>query len=111
MMRTWRILPSRMVKSAAIGQLQENANRIIDAAGKYVTPELIDPHSYADFSLLVWPKNEAYTLQSATTQICGNCGLAPASINDKLGEFFCWEYKCLNEVRKSVFDIYLAIRC
>ena len=78
-------------KIAAIGRLQEVADRIIDATGKYVTPGFIDPHSHADLSLLVWPKNEAYTLQGVTTQICGNCGLAPAPINDELWEFFCWE--------------------
>lgn len=93
-------------KIAAIGRLQEVADRIIDATGKYVTPGFIDPHSHADLSLLVWPKNEAYTLQGVTTQICGNCGLAPAPINDELWEFFCWEYKSVNRACKSVFDMY-----
>jgi N-acyl-D-amino-acid deacylase len=94
-------------KIEQIGQLNEiEAEKVIDAQGRHITPGFIDPHSHADMSLLVWPKNEAYTLQGVTTQICGNCGLAAAPIGDKLWEFWCWEYKCMNRVHKSIFEPY-----
>ncbi|MBQ9535305.1 MAG: amidohydrolase family protein [Clostridia bacterium] len=92
---------------AKIGDLAaEQAERVIDAAGKYVTPGFIDTHSHADMSLLVWQKNEAYTLQGVTTQICGNCGLAAAPIGDEVWEFWCWEYKSMNKVYNKIFEMY-----
>ncbi len=95
-------------KIAAIGQLGEiEARKVLDARGRHVTPGFIDPHSHSDMSLLVWPKNEAYTLQGVTTQICGNCGLAAAPIGDETWEFWCWEYKCMNKVHKSLFEPYV----
>ena len=90
-------------KIIKIGIIEEDANEIIDAKGCYVTPGFIDPHSHADLSLLAYPKNEAYTLQGVTTQICGNCGLSAAPIGEKYWEFLCWEYDCLNETCKSIF--------
>lgn len=94
-------------KIAAIGNLQEQvAVQVIDAKGRYVTPGFIDPHSHADMSLLVWPKNEAYTLQGVTTQICGNCGLAAGPIADDIWEFWCWEYASLNKTYKAIFEPY-----
>lgn len=92
---------------AAIGTLAEGeAKQVIDASGCDVTPGFIDPHSHADMSMLVWQKNEAYTLQGVTTQICGNCGLAAAPIMGDSWEFWCWEYKCMNQVHKSLFVPY-----
>lgn len=94
-------------KIAAIGDLKDaEADNVIDASGKYVTPGFIDPHSHADLSLLVWPENEAYVMQGVTTQICGNCGLAPAPIGGEFWEFFCWEYKSMNHAYKTVFEMY-----
>lgn len=81
----------------------ERATQTIDASGCFITPGFIDPHSHADLSLLAFPKNEAYTLQGVTTQICGNCGLSAGPIGEKYWEFLCWEYDCLNETCKSIF--------
>lgn len=90
-------------KIAKIGVINEEAKKIIDASGKQITPGFIDPHSHSDLSLLAFPKNEAYTLQGVTTQICGNCGLSAGPIGEKYWEFLCWEYDCLNETCKSIF--------
>lgn len=90
-------------KIAKIGIINEEAKQIIDASGKQITPGFIDPHSHSDLSLLAFPKNEAYTLQGVTTQICGNCGLSAGPIGEKYWEFLCWEYDCLNETCKSIF--------
>ena len=82
------------------------AKKTIDAGERHVTPGFIDPHAHSDMSLLVWPRNEAFTLQGVTTQICGNCGLSAAPIGDEFWEFWCWEYKCMDEMQKSLFDPY-----
>ena len=43
-------------RTAAIGALSDaEAKRVIDAAGKYVVPGFIDPHSHADLSVLFEP--------------------------------------------------------
>lgn len=94
-------------KIMRIGKLsEEEAEREIDAAGCYVTPGFIDPHSHADLSLLMWPRNEAYTLQGVTTQICGNCGLSAAPIGDEFWEFWCWEYRCMRKTYKHLFTYF-----
>ena len=94
-------------KIAKIGDLSgESAKKVIDAAGRHVTPGFIDPHSHADMSMLVWPKNEAYTLQGVTTQICGNCGLAAGPIGEESWEFWCWEYTSMNKVYNRIFELY-----
>lgn len=94
-------------KVCRIGNLDgEEAERVFDASGCVVSPGFIDPHSHADLSLLVWPKNEAYAKQGVTTQIAGNCGLAPAPFNDDIWEFWCWEYSALNKSYKRIFEPY-----
>ena len=94
-------------KIVKIGDLTgEQAEKIIDAAGKYVTPGFFDTHSHADMSLMVWPKNEAYAMQGVTTNITGNCGLAAGPIADDIWEFWCWEYKSMNKAYKNLFEPY-----
>lgn len=94
-------------KIVKIGDLSgEKAEKEIDASGRHVTPGFIDPHSHADLSMLVWPKNEAYTLQGVTTQICGNCGLSGGPIGEDTWEFWCWEYKSMNKVYNKLFEMY-----
>ncbi|WP_281628311.1 amidohydrolase family protein [Traorella massiliensis] len=94
-------------KIADIGILDEKqALSSIDAKKHWVTPGFIDPHSHADMSLLVWPQNEAYAMQGVTTLICGNCGLAAGPIGDETWEFWCWEYKSVNRVHKTIFQPY-----
>jgi N-acyl-D-aspartate/D-glutamate deacylase len=83
-------------KIAAIGDLRDaQAAKTIDAQGKYVTPGFIDPHSHADLNLLVWPENEAKTMQGITTTISGNCGFSPAPIKN-VWTFAAWEYKLIH---------------
>ena len=98
------IKDGKIQKIGALGDA--SAEKIIDAAERHVTPGFIDPHAHSDMSLLVWPKNEAFTLQGVTTQICGNCGLSAAPIGDEFWEFWCWEYASMNKIHKSLFDPY-----
>ena len=68
---------------AQIGGLSSSqAGEIMDAAGKYVTPGFIEPHSHADISLLFEPSLEAYLMQGVTTVVGGNCGHSMAPMGD-----------------------------
>ena len=56
--------------------IRANANRIIDAAGFYISPGFIDLHTHAD-SGLYFPENRAaknYLMQGVTSLVVGQCG-------------------------------------
>ena len=60
-----------------IGDLRGvEAERVIDARGKYVTPGFIDPHSHSDFTIWANPECESALQQGVTTEIVGNCGFS-----------------------------------
>jgi N-acyl-D-amino-acid deacylase len=67
----------RAGKIAAVGQLDQQAERELDVQGLAVSPGFIDPHSHTDCSIL--RNREAYTSiqQGITTEFVGNCGMSP----------------------------------
>ena len=70
---------------ARIGDLSgETAKKEIDAAGRYVTPGFIEPHSHTDLSVLFWPQMTNYLEQGVTTTVGGNCGHSYGPIGDEL---------------------------
>ena len=58
--------------------IDEEAERVIDAKGLFVTPGFIDTHSHADD--LVFYHSDSYNCieQGITTVLTGNCGVTPA---------------------------------
>lgn len=66
---------------AAIGNIDGAAERVIDAAGHYITPGFIDVNNHSDsyWELLAHPELESLLYQGVTTIIGGNSGtsLAP----------------------------------
>lgn len=69
---------------AAIGQLAgQEAGRILDAAGRYVTPGFIDMHSHSDTTAVLNPRMESKVRQGVTLEVVGNCGDSAAPL---LGE-------------------------
>ena len=65
----------------AVGDLHAaDAQAVIDAAGRAVTPGLIDMHSHADCSLPMWPDAESLLGQGITTVFAGHCGMSLAPV-------------------------------
>ncbi len=67
---------------AAVGQLTgAQAARVVDAAGRYLTPGFIDIHRHGDSALFSPEYGRLELAQGLTTVLNGNCGmsLAPAA--------------------------------
>ncbi len=73
-------------KITAVESLKDTpAVAAIDAAGSYVCPGFIDPHSHSDAYILLEPTAPSKIYQGVTTEIVGNCGSSAAPIKK-------WEY-------------------
>lgn len=59
---------------AAIGRIEGDATREIDAKGKVVAPGFIDPHAHLELLLFLKPESPEYVAQGFTTAVNGNCG-------------------------------------
>ncbi len=69
-----------------IGQIDEPAERVIDAQGKLVTPGFIDIHCHSDAIMFQPGKNPKRLQQGFTTEVVGNCGVSCAPLTDELKE-------------------------
>lgn len=67
-------------KIAAVGKLDSEAARTIDASGLCVAPGFIDTHSHSDLVSLVEPEIANKTTQGVTTDIIGQDGMSLAPI-------------------------------
>lgn len=69
-------------KIAAVGQLDSAAARkVLDAAGRTLTPGFLDIHRHGDGALFRPGYGEAEIRQGLTTVVNGNCGLSMAPVN------------------------------
>lgn len=66
-----------------IGKIDEPAGRVIDVAGKIVTPGFIDIHCHSDAIVFHDAKNPLRLRQGFTTEVIGNCGISAAPVNPK----------------------------
>ncbi len=84
-------------KIIMIGEVEPDAERIIDATGLYISPGFIDIHNHAFFSEdelydpgdidIDWDEVKAvknYLTQGVTTVVSGNCGAGSYEIRDML---------------------------
>ncbi|MBL8186429.1 MAG: D-aminoacylase [Acidobacteria bacterium] len=76
---------------AAVGEINGEARRTINAKNLMVTPGFIDPHSHADLILPLDPKRQGELMrckiaQGITTTIIGNCGLGCAPVGNSEAE-------------------------
>ena len=67
---------------AAVGALDRNGARRVDAEGLAVAPGFIDIHSHSDYTLLVDPRAVSAIHQGVTLEVVGNCGFGCFPIGD-----------------------------
>ena len=82
-------------KVVDVGTAARDAERVIDAGSRYVSPGFIDIHSHMDLYLLHDPSDSPKVRQGVTTEVLGNCGLAPVPISPKNHDILKF---CLEEV-------------
>lgn len=75
------------VKDGLIAEIGENLaeggrDRVIDAAGCYVTPGFIETHNHFDAPMWWMPMLEPMASYGVTTSINGNCGFTAAPCSD-----------------------------
>lgn len=88
----------------AIGDLSgQQAQRVVDAAGKAVTPGFIDMHSHGDLTLPFYPEMESKVRQGITTILGGQCGLSLAPC-DQWWESQYFENAQLFELSDNMFS-------
>ncbi len=69
---------------AKIGEVKEEAKRVIDAKGRVVSPGFCDMHSHTDVDVFAFPSMDWFALQGITTALTGNCGFGAP--NSKVGK-------------------------
>ena len=82
---------------AAVGRVDEPAERVIDADGLFVCPGFIDMHTHSDLQLLVNPPHEAKVQQGVTLDVIGQDGLSYAPVTDEVLEQLRGQLAAWNE--------------
>ncbi len=60
-----------------IGRLSHKGGQIVDVQGRVISPGLMDGHCHSDLMVLDNPRREIKLKQGVTTEVLGDCGIAP----------------------------------
>ena len=66
--------------AAVAKDIEQEANRTIQAQGLHLAPGFIDAHTHSDLTLPANPRAESKIRQGVTTEVIGNCGGSPAPL-------------------------------
>jgi N-acyl-D-aspartate/D-glutamate deacylase len=67
------------------GDLDADAETIIDGEGLVASPGFIDVHNHGDLSILYYPEAESFVRQGITTFVGGQCGDSPGPFGEYIG--------------------------
>jgi N-acyl-D-aspartate/D-glutamate deacylase len=73
---------------AAVGAVDGDGWREIDARGHAVAPGFIDVHAHDDAAVVREPAMDFKIMQGITTDVVGNCGAGVAPVTDAFREYF-----------------------
>ena len=68
---------------AVAPRLAGQADRVIDATGKMVSPGFIDMHSHSDLFYFACPSAESKIRQGVTTEVVGMCSFSQAPLRSR----------------------------
>ncbi len=71
-----------------VGRVELESQEIIDAKRQVISPGFIDGHSHSDLLVVDNPQLDIKLQQGVTTEVVGNCGLAPAHLS-KESKSYC----------------------
>ncbi|MGI8865864.1 MAG: N-acyl-D-amino-acid deacylase family protein [Rubrobacteraceae bacterium] len=60
-----------------VGRVSQESRKTIDVRGQVISPGFIDGHCHSDLMVLDNPESEIKLRQGVTTEVVGNCGIAP----------------------------------
>ncbi|MDD3921302.1 MAG: amidohydrolase family protein, partial [Eubacteriales bacterium] len=75
-------------KIVRVGCVEEQAAQTVDGTGLILAPGFVDVHSHSDLFAFVDPLRASKLCQGITTEICGQCGLGPAPIDERFFPYY-----------------------
>ncbi len=91
-------------KIAAVGKIEDEADRTIDATGKVVTPGFIDPHTHYDAQMSWDPLVTPTSWHGITTTVIGNCGVGLAPCRPEFREHALWDLINVEAMSREVLE-------